>query len=423
MISLQSKQCGQLTAALTIGYGFGCALAPALQVVLGWSNVTTWVLCLPLWLVGCWQLSAWWLRRVVAVRHMSRELSHGRTIGALPAASLFDDEFDGIGRDLHQISLELSKLTEHVRLTATAVGSSANGLMQAAERVNGSTSHVVAAIEQIAQGADLQTSLLAQTNRTMEEIAAGIERTTRVAEDAATAATATASVAESGSQIGHLAVHKLHQVFEKIEATGELVLRFVATGKEIGKIVEVLTYISQQTNLLALNATIEAARAGEYGRGFAVVADEIRKLAESSATSAAQINSLMAQNEQQATQAMEAVRASTQSLTDGREDLKSIIRSLENITETALNGVNVVMQISRITAEQLLGSQQMVQSMHNVSEVAGANAQTTAAVTSSIDRQSLALHAMTSSALELSHLSTDLNGVMQHFQPPAGQGS
>ncbi|MDO3409131.1 methyl-accepting chemotaxis protein [Saccharibacillus sp. CPCC 101409] len=130
----------------------------------------------------------------------------------------------------------------------------------------------------------------------------------------------------------------------------------IGTLKEIGQSVvselkktdDILRFIkevSENSTLLGINASIEAAHAGEQGRGFGVVAKEIRKMAESSAASARQIEQILAtiqnriqmlddtlgrcaaQSEHQAA-ATEEIAASMEQLAESAAEIKSIAKLL-----------------------------------------------------------------------------------------------
>jgi methyl-accepting chemotaxis protein WspA len=60
-------------------------------------------------------------------------------------------------------------------------------------------------------------------------------------------------------------------------------------ARDISGVVEAIARVASQTNLLSLNAEIEAEKAGEAGQGFSVVAREVRRLADQSARSAADV--------------------------------------------------------------------------------------------------------------------------------------
>lgn len=340
----------------------------------------------------------------------------------LASNSGIPDELDDLAQAINHMLQTLRELVTHMQRTSSAVSESARELANSAEGMNTSSEAVGRSIQEIAQGAEQQTHLVEKASKLINEIATGIERTARAADDAAIASHETASVAQSGGQVGKLAVDKLRVVFEKIEVTGKRVVSFGEKLKEISKIVEVITKLAQQTNLLALNATIEAARAGEYGRGFAVVADEIRKLAETSSRSADQIAHLIEESVGEAHRAITAMTESTHQLNDGREDMNSIIRSLENITGTALKGVEVVAQISRITGNQLEGAQEMVNAIENIQNVAASNARTTVNVASAISRQGTSTQAMTTSATELGNLSRELRATVTRFSLHSDNG-
>jgi methyl-accepting chemotaxis protein len=197
-----------------------------------------------------------------------------------------------------------------------------------------------------------------------------------------------------------------------MEGSAGLVHGFGERTQKIGKIVEVITGISQQTNLLALNAAIEAAHAGEYGRGFSVVADEIRKLSEATRRSAEEITALVGEIGRESAKVLVTMESGTLEIREGREVIDTVRGSLETIIEGTVEVARGVGEISALAAEQARGSEEMVKATDEISRIAEDNAAATEELTASLEQ-------MAGSAKELAALADGLRLTASRFRVAA----
>lgn len=153
-----------------------------------------------------------------------------------------------------------------------------------------------------------------ETVATTEELLAGTEQTSAIAEGVSNSAVKilenideVKNKAEEGFNYSEGIKQRAEQIKEnglKSKKNADKVYSGVRTNMEnaiedsnavyeINELAQAILRVTEQTNLLALNAAIEAARAGEAGRGFAVVAEEIRKLADESSSTVNKIQDIV----------------------------------------------------------------------------------------------------------------------------------
>lgn len=264
---------------------------------------------------------------------------------------------------------EFGKLQQAMATMVKSLRALIRDIGEGSQSIATSTGNLSRVMRQTSQGMNQQRDQTDQVATAMEEMVAAANEVARNAEEASAAGTIATENANAGVKAVDDTLARINELSSAVMLAQERLDGVRTETRNIETILDVIKSVAEQTNLLALNAAIEAARAGEQGRGFAVVADEVRSLAQRTQTSAAEIETLIANLLSSVNQTVEVMSTGTGLTTQTLASARSTGDAIGELSRTIASITQLNYQIATAAEEQTSVAEDINQNVTAIRDV------------------------------------------------------
>ncbi|SFC86089.1 methyl-accepting chemotaxis protein [Clostridium uliginosum] len=326
------------------------------------------------------------------------------------------DELEELGMSFNEMQDNISKLISKVDDSVKEVNGTSINLAGMSEEVSSAIGEVANTIGEISKGSMESAQNLEVLSTNLEDVSIELNTINSATKNINSVVIDTNNLGKQGLEIMQVVMGKSSQTKISTMEVNSVVSMVSESVQNIALMNQTISQITQQTNLLALNAAIEAARAGEAGKGFAVVADEIKKLAEQTALSAKDIDSIIkeiasnvstAVNQVQETN--KTVESQEESVLNAEKIFNDMITAIDDLTKKVQEIASGVIQVTQKKNE-------VVNQVQNLSAIGEQTAAGAEEVSASSEEVAASTDEFVGHANKLKDLSKELSIEIKQFK-------